>query len=71
MRLITTDEFSSHLDPFQKIAIHNLYILINTIWLYIQISTQPPIYTHTELLLRDMSFVLGLAEFNLSFPKPN
>lgn len=47
MRLMTTDEFSSHLiDPFQKIATCNLRILINIIWLYIHIPTQPHIYTH-------------------------
>lgn len=29
-------------------------------------------YIHTQsLLLKDISFVLGLAKFNLSFSKPN
>lgn len=47
---MTTDEFSSsHLiDPFQKTATRNLGILINIIWLYKHIPTQPHIYTHTQ-----------------------
>lgn len=38
---------------------------------YTHTYTATYIHTHIELLLRDISFVLGLGKFNLSFPKPN
>lgn len=73
---MTTEEFSSsHLivAEYSYIATCSLRILINIIWLYIQIPTQPHIYTHTQIVAHiiDISFVLGLGKFTLNYCSPN
>lgn len=70
---MTTDEFSSHIiDPFQKIATCNLRILINIIWLYIHIPTQPHkyIHTYTRVAVITEIFALGLGKFTLICHSP-